>query len=577
MGMPVSRLAIITALAQQVIVVIVMKLSFVHLPEWSREKILVLLARLPALTDLSDPSNSIRAQMLIPPDLALAFQDGWILLWFSFCNLSAFCVALCFCRLWSFQPDTLNWIVGAGAFVVSPIPAVIWGGTWHGLVSGYAIIVAGQSLGWWCWSGTQVPVGRLSDVRTVWSPSEKQKSFDPQRFMIVRRGVFLGLDELGKPIYLTVGQARQHGQVIGQTRSGKNVAVATLLAQFVQMGECVIIIDPKNDFFMPAVMAATAGRVGMPFTFLDIRPDQPPQLNLLAGCAPQDIEEMLIQVFDLIERGDNADVYRIEDRAAARLVAASRARSFPELFEKASQILDVSKTRKFFEALKELASLPAIQTTAGIDLTEVVGRPGIVYVVGSTRHEPTIRLQKMVLLRVLQIIDKKGQEAEGGWTALFMDEFKYLLSPAALQACGVIADRRCHLLLAHQSLGDLRDTSLPAPAVEGAVLVNCGLKLFFRTNDPNTATWEARLSGTVPIYTELAQKKIFKFAKAEGSWRESMRPLFDENVLQSLPPLHAILVGAGVPKKIRVGYLPIGERPHPVPAPMQTLKCAELI
>lgn len=430
---------------------------------------------------------------------------------------------------------------------------------------------------WWSWIGTNPPRERLSDIREVWASVRQAKSFDPTRYMRLKKGVFIGLNENGKPIYISLKEFRCHAQLLGQTRGGKGVGVATLLDQAIQLGECAVVLDPKGDSFMPRVMAACAQRVGVSVTFIDLRDGQPAQLNLLAGCSARDIEEMLIQAFDLIERGDNADIYRIEDRAAARLIAGSGARSFPDLLAKATQLLDQNKTRRLFEALRELAALPPIQTAVGIDLTDVVGRPGIIYVIGSTRHEPTIRLQKMLLLRILQVIDKKGQEKDGIWTALVLDEFKYLLSPAALQACSVIADRRCHLFLVHQALGDLRDTTLPAAAVEGAVLVNCAIKLLFRTNDPDTASWEARLCGTVPVHTEVTQKTIIKFHNVEGSWRESARPLFEENVLQSLPPFCAILVGAGVPRKVRFGFLPVGERPTPVPAPIQLPTNQELI
>lgn len=344
-----------------------------------------------------------------------------------------------------------------------------------------------------------------------------------------------------------------------------------------QLGECVIVLDPKNDFYMPAVMAASAKRHGMPFTFIDLRADQPPQLNLLAGCAPHEIEELLIQGLDLADQGDNADVYRTEDRAAVRALAAQGPRSFPELLEMASHALNPSKNRRLAEALNEIGALPVIQTDEGVDLSTLVAKPGVIYVAGSTRAEAVIRLQRMVLLRNIQLIDKAGQRAEGIWTNLFLDELKYLLCPAALQACGVIADRRCALRVAHQGLGDLDDTSLSGLAVRSAVLVNCAIKFLFRTNDPDTAKWMAQLTGSVSVYTNLAQKTLFRFAKRQGNWRETASAMFDQNVFLSLAPLHAVLVGAGVPVKIRVGYLPVGERPTPIAAPHRPIKLQEVI
>lgn len=563
MGELVLRLSICLAVVQQVVTLLLMCLISNLLPDHLRTSLLGLVSGVPSLGSAVEWNG--------------LDHDGWVLLWVVACHLVAFAITRAGLLLLVFHPPAISEWFGAGVFLFAPFPFLVMHGTWHDILIADLLHLALQSAGWWFWWGTNVPKDRPSDTRTVWGKTEQQKAFNPLRYMCLRLGIFVGLNDVKKPIFLSLKDLRQHIQVIGQTRAGKNVAVATLLDQSAQLGECVIVIDPKNDFYMPSVMAASAERAGMAFIFIDLRPDQVPQLNLLAGCSPHEVEEMLIQVFDLVEKGDNADVYRIEDRAAVRAISALGARSFPELLEKASEVLDPNKTRRLFEALKELSSLPVIQTAEGVDLSKVVAQPGILYVTGSTRHEPTIRLQKMVLLRILQLIDKAGQQKAGNWTALFLDELKYLLSPAALQACGVIADRRCALRVAHQALGDLDDTSLPATSVRGAVLINCAVKFLFRTNDPDTATWMARLTGSVPVFSELAQKALFKFAKSEGSWREAISTLFDPNVFLSLAPLNTVLVGAGVPVKIRVGFLPIGERPTPIPAVHRPITLPEAI
>jgi hypothetical protein len=572
-----TSFAMVLTLAQQVIGFLLCNMTLGYLPVEARQEIYGFLIKIFEVVDLAHPVASVGVQSLVVSDLNHMVQDLRIVLWFSACNIAAFVAAWWLLRAVTNPPTSVSQTVGAMLLALSSTSIVLLHETWHRLVTGYVLFLVIQVAGWWCWIATNTPLDRISDIRETWAMARHRKLFNPLRYIRLKKGVFAGLDESSKPTYMSIRDMRQHIQVLGQTRAGKNVAVATLLDQSVQLGECVIIIDPKADFYMPGVMAGCAQRAGVRMTFIDLRPDQPPQLNLLADCSAQDVEEMLIQIFDLIEKGDNADVYRIEDRAAARLIAALGARSFPELFEMASEVLDLNKTRRLFEALKELSSLPVIQTTEGVDLSTIVAQPGILYVVGSTRHEPTIRLQKMTLLRILQLIDKAGQQKEGAWTALFLDELKYLLSPAALQACGVIADRRCALRVAHQALADLDDTSLPATTVRGAVLVNCAVKFLFRTNDPDTALWMARLCGTVPIFAELAQKAIFKFSKNEGGWRESVSALFDANVFLSLAPLHAILFGVGVPVKIRVGYLPVLDSPRPISALHRSIKFREAI
>jgi hypothetical protein len=546
------RLSIVLAVGQQVIGLILMRISIDWLPDDSQILLSGLLSGMPPLGSAVEWNG--------------LDHDGRVLVWVISCHLGGFLITRTVLLLLAYPPESYSKWFGNVVFVCASIPFLFLHETWHELLVADLLHLALQSTGWWFYWETNVPADRPSDAREVWGENKEQKVFNPLKYMCLRRGVFVGLNDRNKPTFLPLKVVRQHIQIVGQTRSGKNVAVATLLDQSVQLGECVIVLDPKNDFYMSSVMAASAARNGVPFTFIDLRANQPPQLNLLAGCAPHEIEEMLVQVFDLVEKGDNADVFRIEDRAVVRTISHLGARSFPELVEKASDVLDPNKNRRLSEALTEIASLPVIQTADGVDLSKVVAQPGLLYVIGSTRHEGTIRLQKMVLLKILQLLDKAGLEPEGIWTSIFLDEFKYLLSPAALQALGVIADRRCGLRVAHQALGDLDDTSLPSAAVRGAVIINCALKYICRTNDPDTALWMARLTGSVPVFAEFAQKALFKFAKSEGSWREGMSTLFEPNVFLSLAPLHAILVGAGLPVKIRVGYLPTGERPTPIPA-----------
>lgn len=377
----------------------------------------------------------------------------------------------------------------------------------------------------------------------------------------------MGIGSDGRPVHIPVSVARKHLQLLGETRNGKTVAASVLLAQCALLQETVLILDPKADKHAPGVMKAAAERAGVPFVYIDLRPDQPPQFSPLSGASPSEVEELLISCFDLASKGTDADVYRVEDRAAARKLARSGAASFTEMVAIGINDESITDARKFWEDLQELAEHPVIQTSEGWRLEEWIGRPAVVYIAGSTRHDNTIRLQKLVLLRLLQLIDKYGAAEDASWSALFIDEFKYLLAPGTLRALGTIADRNCHLLISHQSLGDLRDVAgLDPDAVYGAVVVNTGLKLFYKTNDPKTATWGAQLSGQIPTFSESISKN--PAATSPGAYQERTRPLIDENMLLALPPLTGMLYGAGVAKLMCVHYLPKAvEPPSVVPAP----------
>jgi len=435
-----------------------------------------------------------------------------------------------------------------------------------GLLAGYPL---GQFFGWWAAVGYRRTSQRLTDARTVRTQLSFAKSFKPERHFDPRRGVFMGLGTDGRPVHIPLADARKHLQLLGETRNGKTVAATVLLAQCALLRETVLVLDPKADKHAPRVLKAAAERAGVPFVYIDLRPDQPPQFSPMSGASPSEVEELLISCFDLASKGTDADVYRVEDRAAARKLARTGATSFTEMVAIGITDESITEARKFWEDLQELAAHPVIQTSEGWRLDEWIGRPAVVYIAGSTRHDNTIRLQKLVLLRLLQLIDRYGAADDANWSALFIDEFKYLLSPGALRALGTIGDRNCHLLIAHQSLGDLRDAAgLDPDAVYGAVVVNTGLKLFYKTNDPDTATWGAQLSGQIPTFTESISKS--PAAASPGAYQERTRPLIDENMLLALPPLTGMLYGSGVAKLMCVHFLPkAAEPPVVTPTPVE--------
>ena len=133
-----------------------------------------------------------------------------------------------------------------------------------------------------------------------------------------------------------------------------------------------------------------------------------------------------------------------------------------------------------------------------------------------------------------------------------MDEFKCLISRPALEALGAIRDKRAHVIIAHQSLGDLRDcpADLNAESVVASVNENCGIKLAYAIKDPDTADWLARMSGSILVDDETRQVKtnagLTEVRNSDRTLRQSERNLIDTNMLQALPERCAVLYGAGL-------------------------------
>jgi hypothetical protein len=414
-------------------------------------------------------------------------------------------------------------------------------------------------------------------VRAVFALADELQRFNPEEHFDRLRGLFAGLEVPGEqPLYIPWQEYRKtHMQVLGTTGVRKGVATTMFLVQSLLAGECVVVFDPKDDEFAPNVFYRFAQQAGLPFYLIDLRPAAPPQLNLFRHCTPTEMEELLMVAFDMGDQGNPSDFYRLFDRAAARDVCAKAAakkgnatiQDLITVAHKSDKITE-EKGQKFLADLEELAGLPAIRTAAGHDLKQMLNENAVVYIVGSIRNIQTIRAQKMLLLRILQIIEQRDRTKKLRYIAMMLDELKYLLSPAALQALGTVRDKSCHIMLAHQSLGDLEDCGgLDPNAVKGAVVVNTGLKLIYRATDPDTLKWASELSGSIVVKQQSAHMQQGMFHAAEGQLRETERPWITPNEILAMPKLCGMFFGAGLARRVHVDTLDPGSRPQITPAP----------
>lgn len=418
----------------------------------------------------------------------------------------------------------------------------------------------GGQLGSWIAAVLTKPFGRQragrTDIRTVSDalPGVMQHAYDPEKFFRPKKGIFLGLNERKRPIYLPTADWRSsHCQIVGTTGSGKGVAAGVFLAQAVQQGEAVVIIDPKFDEYLPSVMASTAKKAGVPFVYLDLNGHRA-QWNPFCAKTEQESEELLTAGLGMGDTDSNADVYRAEDRRVARRFALFCSQNsgpmhqqFADFFAANHEL--VQGARKLYADLEELVFTTCVQASTGLDLPTLLQSGAVIYVRGSTRNPRILKLQKIFLLSCMQIIEAR-ERATARHVAIFLDEFKYMLSRPAIEAMGTIRDKRAHLIVAHQSLGDLEDCGhdLTAQAVIGAVVENCSIKLAYKARHPDTALWLSKLSGTILIddETRTIERNLGLTEKqSQRTLRQAERPLVDINQLFMLPPRTAVLFGVG--------------------------------
>jgi hypothetical protein len=385
-----------------------------------------------------------------------------------------------------------------------------------------------------------------TDVRTVKSLLPETLHYDPLNYIDLSKGIFIGMDRDKQPMYLPLKDwQKQHADIIGTTGAGKGVATGILLYQSILAGEGIFVMDPKDDEWAPHLYRKACEDAGKPFALIDLRKPAY-QLNLIEDITPDELEELFVAGFSLAEKGQESDFYRIDDRKAARMAAqfiiSNPSSTIRDIYN-GDYVQGIAESIKaFFGKIEELALLNAINAPKGFSLKQIFDQGGCCYVIGSMRNSKIITAQRMLLVRLYQLAERRDRVKETPRPiAIFLDELKYHLSKPALEGLGAARDKGVHIIMAHQSVADLKDcpADLKGDAVVGAVVENAKFKLVYRVMDPDTAEWVARMSGTILVDDEVRKAKTDKVLTEtidnERTIRQAERFFIDSNMILNLP------------------------------------------
>lgn len=383
----------------------------------------------------------------------------------------------------------------------------------------------------------------VSDIRDISKLIPNSKKYNPTQYWDKKKkSFFIGLDPTNKAVYVPLSEWQsQHQQVLGTTGFGKGVVVTNQLAQCLSFGQSIVVFDPKNDEWAPSVLLQVAKHFKRSVCVIDLNSDDH-QFTPLYGTNEMEIYDLFIGGFGLAERGAESDFYRSKERRVVQqwLSSLENGTTITELAESLTEA-DYDNAPKLCNDLTELAMLGCIQTRQKGAWYDVIENGGLVYVIGSVRREPVLRLQKMLLLRIMQRLEKRDRQQKHTHVTLFLDELKYLLCKPSLQALGTIRDKFANILLAHQSINDLRDVpaDLDPEAVKSAVLENTALKIVYRSQDPETAEWIAKRSGTISAHREMRDidttEGLAEVTKSNRRLIQSERYHVDVNTILSMP------------------------------------------
>jgi hypothetical protein len=447
------------------------------------------------------------------------------------------------------QPPTHDlwaWGIAAGLSVISALAFMRWGAQLlDRLKSRFT-------------KSSDLERNRKTDVRDIhqFLPAEIG-GFNPLKQIKPDVGMFIGLDEQKTPVYLPYETWQiSHALLTGRTRSGKGVAAQILLSQAIRRGEFVVVLDPKVDNWMPHIFAVEAETAGVPYHYLDLRQSAHAQINPFIGCDLETLENMLVGGFALTEKGEAADFYRLADRKAARqcaawLVAHPGSTARDVLLALGDNWADAAPA--FHSYLMEMAELaPVNRQASGIDVAALEQSGGMLYVVGDMINPRIIRMQRMILLRLLFLAKNRPYLEQPPRTiTVLADEFKVHISRPFIAALGASAGWGLHCILAFQSLQDLADcpADLDKDAVRGSVMENCAIQLSYAIKDPETAEWLAASTGTVLVDDESRRVSrniaLSETVEHERTLRQAERYLIDTNMFMNLPKGCGVLTTPG--------------------------------
>ncbi|HCI5700184.1 TPA: TraM recognition domain-containing protein [Klebsiella pneumoniae] len=385
-----------------------------------------------------------------------------------------------------------------------------------------------------------------TDVRTVKSLLPETLHYNPLDYIDLNKGIFTGMDRENEPMYLPLKDwQKQHADIIGTTGAGKGIAAGILLYQSILAGEGVFVMDPKDDEWAPHLYRKACEDAGKPFALIDLRKQQY-QLNLIEDITPDELEELFVAGFSLAEKGQESDFYRIDDRKAARIAAQfvthNTASTIRDVYNGDYVQSIADKIKAFFGKIEELALLNAINAPTGFSLNKIFDEGGCCYVIGSMRNSKIITAQRMLLVRLYQLVERRERIKDVPRPiAIYLSELKYHLSRPALEGLGAARDKGVHIIMDHQSIADLNDcpADLKGDAVVGAVVENAKFKLVYRVMDPDTADWVARMSGTILVDDELRKAKtdnmLTETIDSERTIRQAERFFIDSNMILNLP------------------------------------------
>lgn len=316
-----------------------------------------------------------------------------------------------------------------------------------------------------------------------------------------RGKVFIGLRENGAPMHLDAQDWQMWNQrMVGATQTGKGALFGVQLDQAIRMGLGAVFFDIKPDQHAFSIMQRACKETGRRLVTVDFNGELPGKWSPFRTGADREIKTRLLHGFNLVERGDTADFYRINERQTLESVFDKWNRELTDLPGLLKEAATPPPTVS--NLTREMLTLTALKPgrNRGLNVERALQENAVVYVRSSATDPVVKRATELLLLCLLQAamrLHRQGRRANHLFIGI--DEVKFIAGNILGDMLATITGFDCHIAIAYQSLGDLKSVNsrlVNVEALQSSVENNCKMSLYYQPNDFETADYAARQSGT---------------------------------------------------------------------------------
>ncbi len=405
----------------------------------------------------------------------------------------------------------------------------------------------------------------------ILSPSEGEDS------------VFAGITPKGKSIFIKQSFRRMHTQVVGTTNAGKTESVIVPWAiDDIKKGRGLIIIDGKSDRSLLDKLYAYAKKHHREH---DVRilslcnVDTSHTFNPFTNGSVLEIAERVFAALNFENEYFKSIQYdaflhclllledakikptpcRVIDclKSEKHLAGLANKSQNPKLKDWAKDFLSLKREEREQRTSGLVAQLQsfAVGETASIfnseqsdiDLERALEDGEIIYCQLPALKVPTLgKATGKIILQCLQSAVSSrhlGRSEHKKFFSVYLDDFTEYLTPGFVTLLNKSRSANVGIVFAHQALGDLAGLG---EGIQNTILTNSNLKVFMRTNEPESAEYFSSVIGTLQInkVTERQKDGFLGATKTgDGSVRAAEEFKYHPNVFkQELGVGEAVMV-----------------------------------